>query len=317
MNPWTSFWRQGHSTAFGDSSEKAYDGAIRNWWLGILRANPAASTILEIACGNTSLLPGMIESHVGQVYIGVDVAEVTLSRAAQDLITTAECPSVELLSETPAENLPVPANNVDLAASVFGIEYSDENKSFAEVLRVLNPGSAFFGLLHHSASPISDITRRSLGEYDDEVMAIAIEALQTVDRALERCGNNPAQLKNDADAEAARMQINELAKRFLSDDATETNSKMFDFMKGVLFYFRILRNSASERRKVIDHLFTEYHASRERAEQMLSVGRDESQMAELVVELKALGFGNCKFSPVSANNSVLAWQLQCEKLESN
>ena len=317
MNPWTSFWRQGHSTAFGDSSEKAYDGAIRNWWLGILRANPAASTILEIACGNTSLLPGMIESHVGQVYIGVDVAEVTLSRAAQDLITTAECPSVELLSETPAENLPVPANNVDLAASVFGIEYSNENKSFAEVLRVLNPGSAFFGLLHHSASPISDITRRSLGEYDDEVMAIAIEALQTVDRALERCGNNPAQLKNDADAEAARMKINELAKRFLSDDATETNSKMFDFMKGVLFYFRILRNSASERRKVIDHLFTEYHASRERAEQMLSVGRDESQMAELVVELKALGFGNCKFSPVSANNSVLAWQLQCEKLESN
>ena len=317
MNPWTSFWRQGHSTAFGDSSEKAYDGAIRNWWLGILRANPAASTILEIACGNTSLLPGMIESHVGQVYIGVDVAEVTLSKAAQDLITTAECPSVKLLSETPAENLPVPANNVDLAASVFGIEYSDENKSFAEVLRVLNPGSAFFGLLHHSASPISDITRRSLGEYDDEVMAIAIEALQTVDRALERCGNNPAQLKNDADAEAARMQINELAKRFLSDDATETNSKMFDFMKGVLFYFRILRNSASERRKVIDHLFTEYHASRERAEQMLSVGRDESQMAELVVELKALGFGNCKFSPVSANNSVLAWQLQCEKLESN
>ena len=317
MNPWTSFWRQGHSTAFGDSSEKAYDGAIRNWWLGILRANPAASTILEIACGNTSLLPGMIESHVGQVYIGVDVAEVTLSRAAQDLITTAECPSVELLSETPAENLPVPANNVDLAASVFGIEYSDENKSFAEVLRVLNPGAAFFGLLHHSASPISDITRRSLGEYDDEVMAIAIEALQTVDRSLERCGNNPAQLKNDADAEAARMQINELAKRFLSDDAIETNSKMFDFMKGVLFYFRVLRNSASERRKVIDHLFTEYHASRERAEQMLSVGRDESQMAELVVELKALGFGNCKFSPVSANNSVLAWQLQCEKLESN
>ncbi|MEC8633184.1 MAG: class I SAM-dependent methyltransferase [Pseudomonadota bacterium] len=317
MNPWTSFWRQGHSTAFGDSSEKAYDGAIRNWWLGILRANPAASTILEIACGNTSLLPGMIESHVGQVYIGVDVAEVTLSKAAQDLITTAECPSVELLSETPAENLPVPANNVDLAASVFGIEYSDENKSFAEVLRVLNPGAAFFGLLHHSASPISDITRRSLGEYDDEVMAIAIEALQTVDRALERCGNNPAQLKNDADAEAARMQINELAKRFLSDDATETNSKMFDFMKGVLFYFRVLRNSASERRKVIDHLFTEYHASRERAEQMLSVGRDELQMAELVVELKALGFSNCKFSPVSANNSVLAWQLQCEKLESN
>ena len=317
MNPWTSFWRQGHSTAFGDSSEKAYDGAIRNWWLGALRANPAASTILEIACGNTSLLPGMIESSVGQVYIGVDVAEVTLSRAAQDLMTTVECPSIELLSETPAENLPVPANNVDLAASVFGIEYSDENKSFAEVLRVLNPGSAFCGLLHHSASPISDITRRSLGEYDDEVMAIAIEALQTVDRALEGCGNNLAQLKNDASAEAARMQINELAKRFLSDEATETNSKMFDFMKGVLFYFRILRHSASERRKVIDHLFTEYHASRERAEQMLSVGRDESQMAELAVELKALGFGNCKFSPVSTNDSVLAWQLQCEKLESN
>ena len=317
MNPWTSFWRQGHSTAFGDSSEKAYDGAIRNWWLGVLRANPAASTILEIACGNTSLLPGMIESQVGQVYIGVDVAEVTLSKAAQDSITTAECPIIKLLSETPAENLPVPANNVDLAASVFGIEYSDEDRSFAEVLRVLNPGSVFCGLLHHSASPISDITRRSLDEYDDEVMAIAFDALQTVDRALKRCGNDPAQLKNDADAEAARMQINVLAKRFLSDDATETNSKMFDFMKGVLFYFRILRNSASERTKVIDHLFTEYHASRERAEQMLSVGRDESQMAELVVELTALGFGNCKFSPVNANNSVLAWQLQCEKLESN
>lgn len=314
MNPWTSFWRQGHSTAFGDSVEKAYDGAIRSWWLGVLRANPSVSTILEVGCGNTSLLPGMIESNVGQTYIGVDFAEVTLSRAAQDMMTKVEGPDIQLLSKTPAEDLPIAANAVQLAASVFGIEYSDESKSFAEVLRVLSPGSAFYGLLHHSDSRISDITRESLGEYDDEVMTTAINALKTIDSALERCGNNPAQLKNEADAEAARVQINELAERFLSDKATDDNSKMFDFMKGVLFYFRVLRQHPAERRKVIEQLFTEYHGGRERAEQMLSAGRDESEMVELVEELKAMGFGDCEFSVTSTDNDVLAWQLRCAKI---
>jgi ubiquinone/menaquinone biosynthesis C-methylase UbiE len=311
MNPWTSFWKQGHSTAFGDPSEKRYGGDIHHWWLGVLKENHTASTILEVGCGNTSLLPGMIETNIGQHYIGVDLAEVSLNKTTQSALANAAAPKIQLHSNTPAENLPIPANEVDLAASVFGIEYSDETRSFAEVLRVLSPGAGFHGLLHNSDSLISETTRKAISEYDDEVMRIAISSLETIDGALVRCGNNPALLKSEADAEKARIQINDLAVRFLSNNETERNEKMFDFMRGALFYFKSLRRSPAERLKVIAHLETEFNAGRERCQQMLSSGRDESQMAELVEELKALGFSDCAFSPVTTENDALAWQLKC------
>lgn len=315
MNPWTSFWRQGHSTAFGEPSEKGYDGAVRNWWLNVLRENPSASTVLEVGCGNTSLLPAMIDSNVGQHYIGVDLAEISLSKLAQEMLMTGAGPKIQLHSETPAEKLPLSENEIDLAASVFGIEYSDEFRSFKEVLRVLRPGSGFYGLLHNSDSLISQMTRKAISEYDDEVMQSAIGALETIEGALERCGNDPARLKNEADAEEARLRIDQLAVRFLSTSEAERNEKMFDFMRGILFYFKSLRRSPEERRGVITHLRSEYAAGRERSEQMLSAGRDEAQMAEFVEELKKLGFGRCEFTLARTADEILAWQLKCVKSE--
>lgn len=313
MNPWTSFWRQGHNTAFGKPSEKEYSGAVRNWWLNVLRENHSASTVLEVGCGNTSLLPGMIEVNVGQQYIGVDLAEVSLNKTVQEILTKVAGPKIQLLSETPAEKLPIPENQVDLAASVFGIEYSDVSGSFKEVLRVLRPGSSFFGLLHNSDSLISKMTRKAVSEYDDEVMKVAIGALETIERALERCGNDPARLKNEADAEEARLQIDQLAVRFLSAIETERNEKMFDFMRGVLFYFKSLRRSPEQRRGVIAYLESEYTAGRKRSEQMLSAGRDESQMLEFAEELKTLGFASCEFALASSGEDIFAWQLKCTK----
>ena len=34
MNPWSVFWRQGHSTTFGDYFKQGYDGAVASWWSG-------------------------------------------------------------------------------------------------------------------------------------------------------------------------------------------------------------------------------------------------------------------------------------------
>ena len=82
MNPWSVFWRQGHSTTFGDYFKHGYDGAVANWWNGHVEALEAGSTVLEVGCGNCSLLPFLVRAGSGGRYIGVDLAAIEISEAA-------------------------------------------------------------------------------------------------------------------------------------------------------------------------------------------------------------------------------------------
>ena len=51
MNPWSIYWRQGHSTTFGDWFSQGYDGAVADRWLAQLESEPSPLTIVELGCG--------------------------------------------------------------------------------------------------------------------------------------------------------------------------------------------------------------------------------------------------------------------------
>jgi len=312
MNPWSVFWRQGHSTTFGDYFEQGYDGAVADWWQTHVDALNDDGTVLEIGCGNCSLLPALVRSGKKVRYVGVDLAEVEISKVADDGLADSDV-DVAVHAETPAEDLPEADASVDLAASVFGIEYSNLDESLGEVQRILKPGGSFVALLHHDASVVTSMSRRALSEYETQDVESVLAALATISAARD-VTPSLTDLKNNADAERGRAEINRLAARYLGDTNLDTaNATMFEFMSNALKFFKMMGASTAERQSFIESLGTEHSASRERFEQMVSVALDEGGIEQLRVKLTGLGFAEIHVSVIQSNNDILAWELCANK----
>jgi ubiquinone/menaquinone biosynthesis C-methylase UbiE len=312
MNPWSVFWRQGHSTTFGDYIKQGYVGAIAEWWQLHVDALQPEFAVLEVGCGNCSLLPALAKSGKPGRYIGVDLASVDVSEIARQNLaaTTIE---VVVHSETPAEEIPEADASLDVVASVFGVEYSDPDRSLAEISRILKPGGKFLALLHHDGSIVTSMSRRALSEYVDDDVDAVIDALLTISKARDDTPDL-SQLKNNADAEKARRKINELAGRYLGDTNPDTgNATMFEFTSNALKFFRMMREDSTSRAAFIEALAEEHAASRERFEQMVSVALDESGVRQLEVKLAELGFDATRVNVIHSNNDILAWELCSEK----
>ena len=130
MEPWTSFWEHGHSTTFGAFFKDGYDGAIKSWWQQILRQTTPPTDVLDIGCGNAALLIELLEQQISGSYTGVDLAGVRLNEVAKQKLKQSTGLNAQLKPHTNAEELPLESESIDLAASVFGIEYSDLQGSY-------------------------------------------------------------------------------------------------------------------------------------------------------------------------------------------
>ncbi len=312
MNPWTLFWRQGHSTTFGDYCKRGYEGAVAEWWQSKADDLPADAAVLEVGCGNCSLLPALIRTGVKARYIGVDIASVAISAVAREGLAESDI-EVVLHAETPAEKIPEPDASIDLVASVFGVEYSNLDESLPEVLRVLKPGGRFTALLHHAGSVVTSMSRRAISEYSVEDLEIALGALSSISKERDRTPSL-ADMKDNPEAEKSRLIINGLAEKYLRDtDLKTANATMFEFMTNALKFFKMMGSSSEDRHTFITSLAEEHRASHERFGQMVAVAFDDSGIEQLQVTLQDLGFGAIKANVIQTNEEIFAWELCTEK----
>ena len=313
MNPWSLFWRQGHSTTFGDYFKQGYAGAVADWWQSKLSTLPANPVVMEVGCGNCSLLPAMVKSGVKGRYIGVDLARVRLSAVSEQGLPESGI-EVTLHSETPAENVPEPDGSIGLVTSVFGIEYSDLDQSLAEVLRLLKPGGQFCALLHHTDSVVTSMSRRAVSEYNEHDLHNVIDALKII--STER-DNTPsiADLGSNPRAEEGRKLINQMADKYLSNtDIKTANATMFELMTNALKFFKMMGAPGQDRRQFISSLAAEHKASHERFKQMVSVAFDEIGIENLQTKLRELGFTQVEASAIYTKDDILAWGLSAGKM---
>jgi ubiquinone/menaquinone biosynthesis C-methylase UbiE len=312
MDPWSLFWRQGHSTTFGDYFKDGYVGAVADWWQSKLDQLPPAAVILEVGCGNGSLLPLLIRSGVRGSYIGVDLAAVDLSEVAKNGLAESGI-EARLHSETPAEKIPEADASVDLVASVFGIEYSDFERSLPEVWRLLKPGGRFYALLHHDASVVTSMSRRAIAEFHAGDLNRALDALKSISKERDQT-TSVAELKTNLRAEESRQVLNLLAEKYLSNtDPATANATMFEFMTRALQFFKIISAPSQARRQFILSLAREHQASHERFRQMVSVAFDAAGIENLQSRLIALGFAATTVNVIHNNDDILAWGLCASK----
>jgi len=310
-NHWTDFWRSGHSTTFGAYYEKGYEGAIGDWWQGVLAQMQEGQTVLDIGCGNTALLTSLLQSGKPVKYIGLDLAEIQINSIAQDLLWQAIYPP-EILSGTAAEEIPLAGAQVDQIVSVFGLEYSKLNQSVPELFRVLKVNGRINFLLHHAGSIVTEMSKKAVDEYISADISLAISNLQMIEDIYQSKGKEF--LKESPEAEGARGQINSLASRYLSDTNPATaNATMFEFMTNLLKYFRIFNQDQGERQAFIDDLGREFVSYRLRFEEMVSVAKDKVEINQFQDICKQVGIEMLECKEVYDEKGLLAWAVAGRK----
>ncbi len=90
MEAWGNFWQKGHSTTFGEYYADGYTkGYIADWWSDIIGLRQEESlNILEVGCGNASLVPCLLDLNIKGTYTGVDAAKYSCPRRYKNVATT-------------------------------------------------------------------------------------------------------------------------------------------------------------------------------------------------------------------------------------
>jgi SAM-dependent methyltransferase len=110
------------------------------------------SRVIDLGAGAGAVGRALLAAEPTLHVTGVDIASVP----------SPDDSRLELLSGTPMEKLPFPAESFQAAVSQFGYEYGDHQATASELARVLSPNAPFSFLIHHCEGPIVAGMRRHL-----------------------------------------------------------------------------------------------------------------------------------------------------------
>lgn len=151
QQPWQSYW-QTHTTANSflheyESGEGPY-GVIADYWSRIFEQFRPETNVIDLGAGNGALshlyLRQFPQPVIGK-WQNIDFAHIQCE-------TAHAC--VEHI-QADMHALPLSANSVQQAVSMYGLEYSDLEQSMSEISRVLVSNGQLHCLLHHPESIIS------------------------------------------------------------------------------------------------------------------------------------------------------------------
>jgi len=308
MEAWGIFWAKGHSTTFGEYYADGYTkGYIAKWWKDILAGRTTeALNILEVGCGNASLLPGLLDLNITGTYTGVDAAEVQIPEAVEK--RKNELLEITLKSQTGIESFTT-TQQFDVIASVYGLEYSPLNQSLPHLKKLLAPKGQLTLLMHHADSVITAMSVKALTEFDFLQMEKAISYLSDINEELNRLNGDLSLLTQSAKAETARESVNIFISSVMNKPSNDRNPILVDFCQSLLTFFKNIRLSSTERRHLITSILPDFRASKERFTQMVDVARNKHQIDNFKRQMSGAGFTNIIIKPLNNEGVPVAWNI--------
>jgi SAM-dependent methyltransferase len=308
MEAWGNFWQKGHSTTFGEYYADGYtNGYISDWWKEILDSHASDEIrILEVGCGNASLLPTTLDLGIKGNYSGVDAADVKLSSAVKKRLN--ENIAVSLTGNTKIEDYQ-PDNKFDVIASVYGVEYSDLSLSLQLIKNMLLPGGQVNFLMHHSGSVITQMSQKALGEFDFELMKSVIDNLEIINSELNKLHGKLPKLQKSKVAETARENVNTALGSIMNKPPSSRNPILVDFSVATLGFFKIIQQSKSDRKDYLDSILPDFYSSKERFSQMVNVARDEQEIKTFEKNMVDAGFSEVIIESMDKDEKPVAWKI--------
>ena len=308
MEAWGNFWQKGHSTTFGEYYADGYtNGYIADWWKQILGSYAGDKLqILEVGCGNASLLPATLDLGINGNYLGVDAADVKLSSAVEKRLN--EKISVSLTGNTKIEDYQ-PDDKFNLIASVYGVEYSNLSLSLPLIKNMLMPDGRVNFLMHHSGSVITQMSQKALGEFDFELMKSVINNLEIINSELNKLHGKLPKLQKSKVAETARENVNTALGSIMNKPPSSRNPILVDFSVATLGFFKIIQQSKSDRKDYLDSILPDFYSSKERFSQMVNVARDEQEIKTFEKNMVDAGFSEVIIESMDKDEKPVAWKI--------
>lgn len=142
---WTAFWRdfcledQPHERCPIPGDGRA---AVDRHWIYFAEDLPLGGRVIDLGCGAGTVGRTLLTHRKDLRVTGVDFADVPALTVPYLTIR----PGIDM------EALPFGDGSFDAAVSLFGIEYSNIDRTAPELARVLKPGATFSFLVHHHDS---------------------------------------------------------------------------------------------------------------------------------------------------------------------
>ena len=215
---WSRYWAAGAQHSCAGSFGPHYEGAIGRWWQQVFEGLGADQRVLDLATGSGAVLQLALKHCKSQAVRldGVDVGQV--APTWKEALPADQRARVQIHAGVSTESLPFGDQAFDLATSQFGIEYTNLDRSLAEVRRVLRSGGSLRCVLHHANSQSVHLAR---AEVDHIRWLLAPSGL--LETAEQLCEPFSRSFTPKGRAELAQSQsANALRQRFnvLQDERT-------------------------------------------------------------------------------------------------
>lgn len=159
---WDQYWQDGRLASCGGEGGANYQPVIAEGWRHFFNAVADGARILDICTGNGAV-----------ARLAAEVAAVRQRKVTIDAVDSATINPVRLglgadlirfSSRTPAENLPFADGTFDVIVGQYAIEYTDVERTLAELRRVSRPSVALRFVTHATEGVAVQQAQRQLAD---------------------------------------------------------------------------------------------------------------------------------------------------------
>ena len=314
---WSSYWAHGALHSLEGSFEGGYGGSIRRFWEEVFEGLQADDRVLDVGTGNGPLPALLCELRGDGAMPGVDAVDLaSLAPRWLDAAPEACRERIRFHEGVRAEELPFEDGAFSLAISQYGIEYSDLDRSLAELARTVRPGGRIAVVMHHQGSRLAEVAGEEMRTIaavlaDGSLMQAAPALLPFLDKAARGLY---AELESDPQAAQARTNYN-AAMREVETLAGQSAYPDVLLETRALVAGRIaalLEGQAdldATRAALADHAQA-LRESRLRSRELRSHALDEAGIAGLDRRLQALGFEDVETRPIRQGMMLMGWTVR-------
>jgi SAM-dependent methyltransferase len=177
---WDQYWRDGRLASCGGEAGANYQPAIAEGWRRFFGSMANGARVLDICTGNGAV-----------ARLAAEVASARNARVTIDAVDAAElhpmgmgagADMIRFLPRTPAEHLPFPDDSFDFIVGQYAIEYTELDRTLAELQRVSHPHARLRFVTHASNSIVVQGARAQLADVQRLVQTGIFETAEALVR---------------------------------------------------------------------------------------------------------------------------------------
>lgn len=315
---WSRYWGSGARHSCPGSFADHYGPATQAFWQAQFRALDASDRVLELGCGNGSLirlLAGAGDNWPATID-AVDLAELDEGWLAQVPLALRE--RVRLHPRTPAANLSLRDATVTQVWSQYALEYFADEACWQSLVRVLAPRAVVAAVVHHRDSHLCRLAQSDAADSEwllaqDGPLDRAAAMLPWL--ALSADGSSRARRDLDPRAAEARQQFN---ATYAAVGERIAASPFPDLLRDAAErVMRILRaapaSGEAAARQALTALRADLSDNRLRVTELVSCALDRHGIEAWAQRLRQTGFTVIEIGEIVEQGYLLGWSFAARR----